>query len=183
MHYHAEVWVRDRDRATVEADVERAMSPHQEAYDETTEEHHGFWDWYVIGGRWTGVKSKTNPTKDPRNYETCFLCQGGGQRNDTLGRRERQSDPSYSCNGCGGTGQMLKHESKWVKLATDIMPITDIPIDFECHTLLIPDCKPFFKEEWDGQSFKQTDFDGKVKSMLDKLHIGGGYLVTVDYHS
>jgi len=57
-------------------------------------------DWYVIGGRWTGVLDKYDPEEDERNYETCLICGGTGLRNDDLGKEHRSKDPDYKCNGC-----------------------------------------------------------------------------------
>lgn len=39
------------------------------------------WDWYVIGGRWTGLfDNKYDPRKDPRNLKKCEFCNGTGDR-------------------------------------------------------------------------------------------------------
>lgn len=45
----------------VDAAVQRAMGP--------SEESGGFWDWYQIGGRWTGAFDDYDPEKDPANQE------------------------------------------------------------------------------------------------------------------
>jgi hypothetical protein len=59
------------------------------------------WDWYKIGGRWTGMfASDYDPCKDPQNIETCPWCNGTGTRTD-LGEPR-------TCNGCNGTGQRVK---------------------------------------------------------------------------
>lgn len=65
-------------------------------------------DWWTIGGRWTGYLQDYDPSKDPDAKETCFLCHGGGMRNDALGIAARAEHPEYTCNGCQGTGQMQK---------------------------------------------------------------------------
>lgn len=82
----------------------------------TTYNPNSKWDWYVVGGRWTAmlVESEYDPTKDPRNMETCFICNGSGMRNDNLGKDARRADPNYTCNGCGGSGKHLKHPPQWV---------------------------------------------------------------------
>ena len=36
----------------------------------------------------------------------CSLCRGTGTRNDEIGQRRREAEPTYGCNGCGGTGEM-----------------------------------------------------------------------------
>lgn len=59
------------------------------------------WDWWTIGGRWTGTLDKYEPHKDRANYEKCDLCNGTGLRNDRIGQDARAKDPSYTCNACG----------------------------------------------------------------------------------
>lgn len=35
------------------------------------------WDWWVIGGRWTGILDATyDPGEDERNYSKCRYCEG-----------------------------------------------------------------------------------------------------------
>ena len=84
------------------------------------------WDWWVIGGRWTGYLGGVDPCKNPLNFETCFLCQGTGKRDDHLGQQARLENPAYTCNGCEGSGKKLKHAPKWVKEASDTQVIMDI---------------------------------------------------------
>lgn len=58
------------------------------------------WDWYVVGGRWTGFLTDYNPATDPRNIETCYLCHGSGTRTDMK--------VNNGCNGCNGAGKSVK---------------------------------------------------------------------------
>jgi hypothetical protein len=49
----------------------------------TTINSHGKWDWWQIGGRWTGALTQDyDPTKDIENQEWCDLCGGTGNRPD-----------------------------------------------------------------------------------------------------
>jgi len=72
------------------------------------------WDWWAVGGRYSG---RLIPGYDPEsasaNREACFLCQGTGLRNDEIGNAQRVIEPSYTCNGCGGTGRSIKFPTKW----------------------------------------------------------------------
>ncbi len=55
------------------------------------------WDWYKIGGRWTGMfTAGYDPSKDPRNLETCTCCDVTGAKAD--------------CRQCKGTGQRVKYK-------------------------------------------------------------------------
>ncbi len=68
------------------------------------------WDWWVIGGRWQGMlDSDYDPIKDPRNYETCDLCNGTGQRTEWPPDTDQAwIDKCGGCNGCKGKGKRLK---------------------------------------------------------------------------
>ena len=89
----------------------------------------GHWDWFEIGGRWTGTYSGYDPEKDPRNQEMCDICHGTGKRNDELGKKARKEDPTYTCNGCGGVGKRTKfclepHEG-------DVLPVEAVLAVYE----------------------------------------------------
>jgi len=71
------------------------------------------WDWWKIGGRYSGKLGTYDPEKDERNYKFCWLCGGTGTRDDELGREARANNPDYTCNGCNGTGKELVWPSEW----------------------------------------------------------------------
>lgn len=55
MHYHTEIIMPPT--SDVEAAVASIMAPFDEnSSDEESASAHRFWDWYVIGGRWSGAK-------------------------------------------------------------------------------------------------------------------------------
>lgn len=84
---------------------------------------HSLWDWYVIGGRWTGVLDNYDPRKDPKNIEECYLCEGTGKRNDEIGKQARKENPEYTCNGCDGEGKRSKFT--YEEHENNIMPLKD----------------------------------------------------------
>jgi hypothetical protein len=50
---------------------------------QTTSNPKGYWDWYQIGGRWSGYFDKAyNADEDPANVERCIHCRGTGRRKD-----------------------------------------------------------------------------------------------------
>jgi len=195
MHYHCEIYVSEINN--IEDQIEEIMEPFQEEYHEEKDEMSGFWDWWQIGGRWTGAHSdKYDPQKDERNLEECWVCNGTGLRIDDVGIQAREEDPSYTCNGCGdynqkmkrwefgeyGKGITLKWPTQWAEAyEIDVMPLDRVKEDFTCHTL-IANGNAYQKEKWDGDNWVKTEFDGNVKNMLEKLKIDKGFLVTVDYH-
>lgn len=84
------------------------------------------WDWWQIGGRWTGRLDGYDPEKDPKNIEVCSLCHGTGKRDDQLGKAARAKDPNYNCNGCDGLGSRARWPSEWVKHTGDVQPVEKV---------------------------------------------------------
>lgn len=76
------------------------------------------WDWYVIGGRWTGTLTGYDPTKDERNIEVCRLCSGTGDRKDL-----ELPDWKKECNGCNGTGKCVKFS--FIEVDDNVQPLTN----------------------------------------------------------
>ena len=70
------------------------------------------WDWWTIGGRWTGKLTGYDPYADPRNMETCDLCGGTGDR-ATWRHEPREVQHPSGCNGCDGKGKRLSWSSNW----------------------------------------------------------------------
>lgn len=183
MHYHAEVWIpKDGDPKLVEQQVSIAMAPYNEEIDDTEHRTKHLWDWWQIGGRWTGAHDKFNPEDDPANTERCDLCNGTGLRMDAVGVQARRQDPKYTCNGCNGKGERVKWPTEWATHGADILHVSEVPPDLNCHTLLLAETEPIVRDKWDGHAIVKTDFDGKVKAELERRHVTEGYIVTVDYH-
>ena len=193
-HAHAEVWVPEPRalfgssfQENIDKAVEVAMEPYQERdYDDDIA---GFWDWWQIGGRWTGAHVPGyDPEADPNNIEICQYCNGTGFRTDRGGDEAREKDPTYTCNACGnfdrdekgkaigwkhgaaGAGKTVKWPTSWAHFPGDIMAVKDLPESLDCYTLLVKD-------------FIATGFNGLVVPKLKELGVIDGYLVTVDYHS
>lgn len=203
MHYHAEVWLPEL--KDVHNQIEKAMAPFSEndyqtekiiEYDEEYWRNpQGFWDWWQIGGRWTGAHTGYDPYEDERNVKRCLICGGTGFRNDQTGVKARRNDPSYTCNGCGtwdeetgewkhgrwGAGRTLRWSTDFEPHLGDMLPVGEVKEDLSCYTLIVKG-QAIHKEIWNGSEFKTTGFDGNVLNKLDELGITDGYLVTVDYH-
>ncbi len=208
-HYHAEVWVQeafisrfpDKLRFPCAQDaIETILAPYNENgkdYDDNS----GWWDWWQIGGRWTGAHVPGyDPDTDPNNIETCKICNGTGFRTDKGGEEQRAKDPTYTCNACGdfildknkkivgwghgaaGAGKAVKWPTSWEHFPGDIMEVKDIPESLDCYTLIVKD-QVRQTEIWNGEDFVATGFSGLVVPKLKELGVTDGYLVTVDYHS
>lgn len=82
------------------------------------------WDWWQIGGRWTGILDGYEPTKDPQNWEQCNLCHGTGTRH---GMKEGD------CNGCTEhtkygcpIGTRVKWPAHYVSHGGDRLPLAQV---------------------------------------------------------
>jgi hypothetical protein len=109
-----------REQLNKAGSVEKAVEFQMEPFDENGEwfKDGSRWDWWVIGGRFTGRLALDGYSShtDPRNFEECKQCDGRGMRNDALGIQARERDPSYTCNGCNGSGRSLKWSNEFVKV-------------------------------------------------------------------
>lgn len=203
MHYHAEIYLEKLEN--VDEQIAEIMKPYDEGleierYEEDGEElwrnPRGFWDFWVIGGRWTGDHTGYDPWKDRLNYSKCRWCGGTGFRNDAVGQEEREIGPTYTCNSCGEYDLETKTWSHgefgpglsmaWIPRPYygDLMHIAGIKDDLTCYTLIV-NGKIYPKEHFDYENLtflKNPEFDGNVMKKLNELGIKDGYLITVDYH-
>lgn len=99
----------------------------------TSQNPRGQWDWYVIGGQYSGAMTGYKAWEDPINYEICRCCNGTGRRTDI--------ELSIGCNGCSGTGRAQKHPSQWKPYPGDTLRVRDLlqsPPDFVPCALVTP---------------------------------------------
>lgn len=181
-HYFVGVVIpKSTEFADLEATLEPILAPFEESYDEDTERHHGFWDWWSIGGRWTGVWSGYDPKEDPSNLNfECRLCAGTGIRTDF--------DPSgWPCNGCSGNGWHVKWPTEWVKHPGDIVPVSyllDTPGLQIPYRIVVPDGPCVAKDEWNGEKYIKTcppdEWPAYVKDLLNPYRTAS--IAVVDCH-
>jgi len=133
------------------------------------------WDWWTIGGRWTGkLLIGYDPSEDKDNYEKCWLCHNTGTRPDAnyapdndLRKPSRAGHPviGKGCNGCMGTGWQLKHAPDF-KPAGNFLRISQLNWD-EIHQATLKNLDEFW-EEWqqfcDGKEF--PPFEGPRERAL-----------------
>lgn len=169
----------------------------------TTMNPRGYWDWWQIGGRWTGWLSKYDPAKDPRNIEICRLCSGTGVRRDRIAvnagmdqevikkKGHARFGQKGTCNGCDGTGKSVKFS--YVDHEGDVLPaarLLDIPTKkWTPRAMVTPDGEWIQRGTmgWWGMSFedmKEKDWEAVAKDALEttlKKHPGCAAVV-VDCH-
>jgi hypothetical protein len=185
MHYHMEVWLADITKTnTLEKQIAKALRRYKD----------DIWDWYQIGGRWTGAHIPGYDSEaDPDHQEKCSLCNGTGRRKDTFFLHTNEELDAWlkqtkGCNGCNGTGTAIKWPTAWKPQEKDIIPVTDLPDGFCCHYLVISTPPRIFSiDHYDSKEHKfllNPDFAaGKVCDKLKELGITSGFLVTVDCHN
>lgn len=133
----------DNEDSTVDTLVEAAMGP--------SRENGGFWDWFRIGGHWTGILDGYDPKQDPENIQTCRLCAGTGKRMDKVA--EALPHLKDKCNGCNGTGKSVKWPAEWKRHDGDIVPVPSLTAEHlsKFYRIVLPDGESFVKEkmlEW-----------------------------------
>lgn len=153
MHYYALVEVPDGEEAFEER-LAAVLAPHEEGMDGG----HELWDWWALGGRWSGTLSGYDPYTDPVNQKRCWLCDGTKLRNDELGKQAREANPEYTCNGCSGTGLMTVHPSEFVPHDGNVSKFSDLG-DVMKPFVLIANGQVAQKETWMGKKWVDTSSD------------------------
>ncbi len=164
---HALVFVLIPETGDPEAHVARLMAPHEET------ETGGHWDWFQIGGRYTGWISGYDPQTDPENVERCWLCQGTGKRTDMVVRD--------GCNHCKGKGEALKWPTQWRTHLGDVASAGEALEARAPYALVTPQGRWLESCRWNGSGFVEApDWQNAV---ADALASHTGRVVVVDYHS
>jgi len=151
----------------------------------------GKWDWWQLGGRWTGVWSEYDPEQDPANWEQCWLCNGTGMRDDERAREWRARNPEYSCNGCGHDGPKkpgvaLKWPTQWVQRPQlDVVPVSKLLDDPKARIPYAICAAPdvwLEKETWTGETWLECpDWPAVARAALELRR--DCWIAAVDVHS
>jgi hypothetical protein len=133
------------------------------------------WDWFQIGGRWTGLFSEYEPDADPKNIVECRLCNGTGKRRDMF--------VANGCNGCAGKGKHAvwptdrrRHEGDVLTTAEALAKLTPERVPHAIAAKGV--CSK--AEAWDGNAYvSNPEHEATVRMALARP----GRCVVVDYHS
>jgi len=182
MHFHCEVYFKERPKDVLKA-VSEVMRPFRERFNEVRS---GFWDWWVIGGRFSGVHTETklDPRKLKEFYRICkekgLFCYGS-ENPEEVQKARRREEFLRLFPGFKGPIPSCRDAYKEDGYPDDVVPVEEITGRLRCYTLILSG-EVLHLEVWDGNEFRKTDFDGYVKKALEMSGITTGYLVTVDYH-
>ena len=171
---------RSKDEMAKELGYDKNGDKYGYYYDPTSK-----WDWFQIGGRWTGYLDGYNPEEDPSNLEECPLCGGTGMRTDKLGNRFRDKNPEYTCNGCDGVGKSLKWPTQLGFRDGDVQP-AHVVLDkkIPTHALINKRGVWFDIGGW-GETTADQEEKWKllIKRELEEHQEARGRVVIVDCHT
>ncbi len=173
MHY-ANLIVVERPPNITEESIKSAVG-------ELMEDHRDWWDFWQIGGRWTGLFDGYEPAKDQKNIKPCKLCGATGKRRDM--RVEN------GCNGCEGTGKAVEWPTQWVFHPGDVVPIEALTPEHyaQIHRVVLDGYGAFSSEEfvpWAAGSITEQ-FRKKELPPLEWIQreLAGYIAVIVDNHN
>jgi len=207
MHHHLEI-VLPPDTADIEAAIARIMGPFDEDPREPSEDASDcrFWDWYAIGGRWTGEHARADV--DPARVE---LFEDELRRRDVTVSALRAGKPTLVPKSQRKAVDALWRE--WfpesslkqcplfdhAKCHGDVCRLDQIPEHLTCSRLIIADAERavymLTESAWNGVVYQQTDWDGSFAEGLKRAREYSAHwhepltfppdsiVVTVDYHS
>lgn len=198
MHYHGEVVLPPSE--DIEGQIRSLIRQFSEHYNEDS--RFSFYDYWEIGGRYSGSKMEANLGKD--NIEafsdwltekkvTVSAVRFGKQTLEPASQRQLvDTEWSRRFPEFAGACPFFDHFDGDV---SDICTVAEVPAELTCFTLIIAD-KPdwadklvvvelLHKEIWNGVSMQKTDFDGNVLKVLqERKQVQDDWLVvTIDYHS
>jgi hypothetical protein len=126
---------------------------------ETTYNPNGRWDWWQVGGRFTGMLSPGyDPTKDPNNRAPCDRCKGDAD-----------------CRYCKGTKTIAMWPTQWKQYSGDTMPVKDLLQDWK------PEYLPYSCVTPDGTWHTDSISESELKALLSANE--DCFATVVDCHS
>ena len=194
MHYHCEIIMPPTDTDDVLEKVSKIMAPFNECEPDNPEEaeewsaRNGFWDYWLIGGRWSGIKAQSRI--DPKRLEEFFeelqhrkVTVSGVQ----FGKQElspssqipmvdslwREWFPDAGFDAC----PLFKHAGDL--LNDDICSFGRAPLDMKCERVIV--AGPIFRDPtvfeavymvedsiWNGVTHQKTVWDGTIRQAVEQ---------------
>lgn len=155
----------------VEPTITRLLAPFDERDEWAREGSH--WDWWSIGGRYTGHLDGYDPSKDPKNIVPCDLCNRTGVRRDAVGVANKFPEHELPaaqaklvghthgwCNGCDGNGTRSVWPTQFQARDGDVQFLRDVRPDWTPCACVTPD------GEWRGSDIGMF---GSVRSEEDAV--------------
>lgn len=176
-HYHLEIIMPNSKK--IESDIEKILMPFSENDEEN---RNAFYDWYSLGGRWTGekIKAKYKPETLDAFYkdliEKKVTVSGVQSGKQTLQPKDQIPMVDKLWNSYfpdGGSVCPLFDHFKADTESVDICSFLNIPEYLTAARVIIVNPEKteaaFMIEDsfWNGVNFIDTKWDGKVKSAIE----------------
>lgn len=182
MHYHCEIIMPPTN--DVEAAIKSILAPFDENAEGDESSGHAFWDWYVIGGRWSGAKIEARCGADRIEAFSKELTERGvtvsglqwgkqelspASQQDAVDALWRERFPNSGLMKC----PLFKHAGD--QLPDDVCRLADVPLDMPCSRLII--AGPAYKDgieasfmiqdsTWNGVTHVESNWSGKFGDAL-----------------
>jgi len=177
-------------------DIEKAVSQIMEPFNENGDYEEricgGFWDFYIIGGRWAGHKLTAGLDKDALKafYDdlkikevTVSGLQCGKQEISPASQIPLVDElwTSYFPEYAGRACPLFNHSNNQYEndcLYGDVLRIKDVPDGVSCSRFIVAnydydgdklEAKTMFSDSiWNGVNHEKTDWDGMLRTALSK---------------
>lgn len=186
MHYLVEIILPLMEREKVAEAVATVLAPFNENDEEASD---AFWDWYVIGGRWAGAK--TEAMLDPEKLEqfNAKLKEMEVKVHGLIAGKQTLVDEFVEpvdalwremFPGAGDKCILFDHAHDKYSgdggLPGDICLLSEVPDGHTASRVMFCSynyenkltCEEMLcKEVWNGVTFQDTNFDGRVKQAIE----------------
>jgi hypothetical protein len=184
MHYHLEIIMPPTE--DVEAAVEKIMSPLREWDGEAESNAHGFWDWWVIGGRYSGAKAEVACGEQPMAEFNHWLNEQKIMVEGLVAGKQRIADaaqvalvdaewsrrfPRFSGN-CPLFAHSNNQYDSASTLPLDVCTVSELPAELKSYRVIITDTAikarcMLATDLWNGVTHQNTDWDGSISKALE----------------
>lgn len=192
MHHHCEIIMPPSNN--ISEDIKKIMAPFDENPHENEDEDtsQGFWDWYIIGGRWAGTKETCRHDPNKISAFNAELNRAGVTVSGIQCGKQELSPASQipfvdklwndmfpTQNGEIVSCPLFNHSNNQYNsndlLGCDIATLDDLPEKLNCSRVII--AGPNYKDDlavsfmlcediWNGVNHMPIDWDGTVQTAL-----------------
>ena len=183
MHCHMELIMPNVEN--VEAEVEKILAPFTEEDEDGDYSQHGFYDWYVIGGRFSGAKLEALLGKEEIE-SFCKVLKDEGITVSGLQRGKPTLSPADQADKVNTLWNATFPESpvkecplfdNYNESFLDIALLKDLPKNLSAYRVLFAgegydgelEGRGMYQEKfWNGMNYETTEWDGLVSSAIEK---------------
>lgn len=186
MHYHLEIVMPPTDN--VEAALAQILDPFYKGLDRDDKNANGhpFWDFWDIGGRWSGAKVQAMFSEERMQAFNAALSAAKVTVSGLVFGKEELSPsdqiPAVDALWCQHFPESPVKQCPLFQHYTgnvgDVMRFAEIPVGLTAHHVIV--AGPHYKGEkleaaymiqdemWNGVTHVKSDWDGKVRSAIEK---------------